>query len=68
MTVKIIYHFEPGPWLQWWAESPDMPGWVAAATTPDELRDLVLEALQIVFNRDDVEYEIEIVHEDDDAL
>lgn len=40
--VTIEYHIEPDGW---WAESPDLPRWTAAAVTYEELRDLVFEGL-----------------------
>lgn len=36
-TLRVIYHAEPEGW---WAESPDLDGWYAAAESYEELRAL----------------------------
>lgn len=41
-TVRIRYHHEPEGW---WAESNELPGWTAAASTIDELRALTRESV-----------------------
>lgn len=33
--VRVIYHGEPEGW---WADSPDLPGWIAAGGTFEEAR------------------------------
>jgi predicted RNase H-like HicB family nuclease len=38
--VQMRYHFEPEGW---WAESPQLPGFSAAGTTFDEVRELAHE-------------------------
>lgn len=40
--VRVIYHQEAG---SWWADSPDLDGFVAAADTIDQLRELVREGV-----------------------
>jgi predicted RNase H-like HicB family nuclease len=42
-TVTVIYHFEDGAW---WAESTELPGFVAGAETFDETRNRVREGLE----------------------
>lgn len=41
--ARVIYHRAPE---SMWAESPDAPGWTAAATTLAELTNLVREGLE----------------------
>ena len=40
--LAVQYHDEDGCW---WAESVDMPGWIAAADSREELTALVTEAI-----------------------
>jgi predicted RNase H-like HicB family nuclease len=40
--VRIIYHHEPAGW---WAESPDVTGWSAAAESYDEVVKLAEEGI-----------------------
>lgn len=40
--VRVIYHHENDAW---WAESPDVPGFVAAGRTVGEVRSLVREGV-----------------------
>jgi predicted RNase H-like HicB family nuclease len=40
--IRVIYHCEPEGW---WAESPDLKGWTAAADTYDEIVKLVEEGI-----------------------
>jgi len=42
-TVAVVYHLEDGCW---WAESDDVPGFVAGADTFDETRARVHEGLE----------------------
>ena len=44
MTVRVRYHREDA---SWWAESADLAGWTAAASTLSELRSLVREAVEM---------------------
>lgn len=50
----MIYHHEDG---SWWAESPDVPGFVAAGDTVGEVRALVREGVpfHLELSADDVE-------------
>jgi predicted RNase H-like HicB family nuclease len=41
-TVRVIHHYEPDGW---WAESPDVQGWYAAADSYPELVELVEEGV-----------------------
>jgi len=41
-TVRVQYHHEPEGW---WAESDDVPGFVAAGATVREVRELVREGI-----------------------
>ncbi len=51
-TVRVDYHREGE---QWWADSVDVPGWVAGADTLEETRKLVREGLPFLLKDDDVE-------------
>ncbi len=42
-TVTVVYHFEDG---SWWAESDEVPGFVAGADTFEEARARVREGLE----------------------
>ncbi len=50
-AIPVIYHQEPDGW---WADSPLLPGWTAAAETLDELRPLVEEGVRFTLDRDDI--------------
>lgn len=41
-TIRVIYHHEPEGW---WAESPDIGGWYAAADSYAELEQLIEEGV-----------------------
>lgn len=49
--VVVVYHSDSGAW---WADSPSVAGWTAAADTLDELRRLVEEGVRFALERDDV--------------
>jgi predicted RNase H-like HicB family nuclease len=53
-TIRLIHHHEPHGW---WAESPDIEGWSAAADTYEELHDLAEEGVRFALGRDDVHCE-----------
>ena len=55
VRVRVIYH-DDSPHC-WWAESPDIPRWTAAAASHDELRTLVEEGVRFALERDDVTVE-----------
>lgn len=40
--IRVIYHHEEG---SWWAESPDLKGWIAAANTFEEIVELAEEGV-----------------------
>ena len=42
LTVDVVYHHESG---SWWADSGDVPGFVAAGRTLEEVRALVKEGI-----------------------
>ena len=47
MNVMLIIHLEAdGHEAVWWAESPDVAGFSAAAPTLGELRELVVEGIE----------------------
>jgi predicted RNase H-like HicB family nuclease len=48
-TVRVIYHHEADGW---WAESPDVEGWSAAADDFPELRSLAVEGISFALGRD----------------
>jgi predicted RNase H-like HicB family nuclease len=50
--IRVIYHDEPP--YGWWAESPDISGWSAAAASYDEVRTLAEEGVRFALERDDV--------------
>lgn len=50
--VHVIYHYDDG---SWWADSPDVERWSAAADDVAELVDLVVEGVPFALERDDVE-------------
>lgn len=47
-VVHIVYHYEDGTW---WAESVDLPGWTAVASTADDIRNQVREAIDFFIDR-----------------
>jgi predicted RNase H-like HicB family nuclease len=47
--VRVIYHYEEGGW---WAESPDIQGWTAAADTYEEIVKLVEEGVPFALERE----------------
>ncbi len=47
--VRIVYHREPGGW---WAESPDIERWSAAADTYAEVVALAEEGIAFVLDED----------------
>ena len=49
--IRVLYHTEDGTW---WADSPDVPGWIGGADTFDETRRLVEEGIPWALERDDV--------------
>jgi predicted RNase H-like HicB family nuclease len=53
-TIRVIYHHENG---SWWAESPDVVGWSAAADTYGETRQLAEDGVRFALKRDDVQIE-----------
>ena len=67
MQVTLLIHLElaegdAGPQFVWWAESPDIEGFSAAADhLPDLLADLEVSIPAILHERGD-DIEIEIVH------
>jgi predicted RNase H-like HicB family nuclease len=53
-TIRVIYHHENGTW---WAESPDVQGWSAAADTYAETRQLAEDGVRFALERDEVRVE-----------
>ncbi len=53
-TIRVIYHHEDDGW---WAESPDVERWTAAADSYADLVKLVEEGVRFALERDDVEVE-----------
>ena len=53
-TIRVIYHHEDGAW---WAESPDVGGWSAAANSYPETRQLAEDGIRFALERDDVRLE-----------
>lgn len=53
-AIRVIYHREAGGW---WAESPDVDGWTAAADTYQQLRGLVETGVRIALDTDEVTVE-----------
>jgi predicted RNase H-like HicB family nuclease len=49
--VPVVYHRDPAGW---WADSPAVPGWSAAADTLDELRKLAEDGVHFALESDDV--------------
>jgi predicted RNase H-like HicB family nuclease len=52
--IRVIYHHEPDGW---WAESPGVAGWYAAASTYEDCRKLAEEGIRFALERDDVSVE-----------
>ena len=50
--IRVIYHDERP--LGWWAESPDVDGWSAAADSYVEVRQLAEDGVRFALERDDV--------------
>lgn len=44
MAIRVTYHHEEG---RWWADSPDIDGFVAGADTLEEVRALVHEGVAL---------------------
>jgi predicted RNase H-like HicB family nuclease len=53
-TIRVIYHHEPEGW---WAESPDVERWAAAAATYEECRKLAEEGVRFALGQDDIRVE-----------
>ena len=53
--VRVIYRHEPPH--GWWAESPDVEGWITAAESFDEARRLAEEGVRFALDRGDVQIE-----------
>jgi len=51
-TVRVNYHHEPEGW---WAESPDLEGFVATGATLHEVRQLTHEGLPLYLDTTDIE-------------
>ncbi len=52
--IRVIHHHEGE---SWWAESPDVPEWFAAADTYPEARRLAEEGIRFAVQCDDVTIE-----------
>jgi predicted RNase H-like HicB family nuclease len=50
-TLTVVFHYEDG---SWWAETDEVPGFVAGASTFQEARTLAREGLEFEFD-DEVE-------------
>jgi len=53
-TIRVIYHHED---RSWWAESPDVVRWYAAADSYADVLKLAEEGIPFALERDDVELE-----------
>jgi hypothetical protein len=53
-TIRVIYHHEDDGW---WAESPDVERWTAAADSYADLVKLAEEGIPFALEREDVELE-----------
>lgn len=53
-VIRVIYRREGDGW---WAESPDVERWYAAADSYAEVAKLTEESIRFAFERDDVELE-----------
>ena len=47
MIIRVAYHHEDEGW---WADSQDVPGWTATASSVDELRQLVEEGVRFALD------------------
>jgi predicted RNase H-like HicB family nuclease len=52
--IRVIHHYEDG---RWWAESPDVPEWFAAAETYAEAHQLAQEGIPFALERNNVAIE-----------
>jgi predicted RNase H-like HicB family nuclease len=52
-SVDVTYHVEPDG--TWWADSPDVPGFVAGGETLAEVRQLVFEGIPFYLDTQDVD-------------
>jgi predicted RNase H-like HicB family nuclease len=52
--IRVIYHHETEGW---WAESPDVKGWLAVADSYEEVVKLAEEGIPFALERDDVQVE-----------
>lgn len=52
-AVRVEYHHEPEGW---WADSPDVKGFVATGQDVSEVRALVREGLPFYLEQEDVDY------------
>ena len=50
--IRVIYHHEPEGW---WAESPDVKGWIAAGSSYAEVLKLTEEGIPFALECDEVE-------------
>lgn len=50
-VVPVLYHQESSGW---WADSPQVPGWSATASTLDELRQLIEDGVRFALESDEV--------------
>jgi predicted RNase H-like HicB family nuclease len=50
--IQVIYHDETPH--GWWAESPDVKGWSAAADSYAEIRQLAEDGVRFALERNDV--------------
>jgi predicted RNase H-like HicB family nuclease len=48
-TIRVIYHHEPDGW---WAESPDVEGWSAAADSYPEVVKLTEQGIPFALKQD----------------
>ncbi|MGH9209456.1 MAG: hypothetical protein ACRD2C_02095 [Acidimicrobiales bacterium] len=58
MKITLVVHLEPDPAVPgalWWADSPDVDGFSAFASSLSELREQALEALRDVLGETSVE-------------
>lgn len=54
--IRVIYHHEPEGW---WAESPDVKGWIAAGDSYPEILKLAEEGIPFALECNEDEVEIE---------
>jgi predicted RNase H-like HicB family nuclease len=52
--IRVIYHHETEGW---WAESPDVKGWLAVADSYEEVVKLAEEGIPFALERNDVQVE-----------